>query len=109
MARMPDSTDRAPVRVTGGGGCSGGHLGAELLRPGREVRSVDCKPLEDWHQVFEGADNRVLDVSLLDACREAAQGVAEVYNLAADMGGMGFIEGNKALCMLSVLPSAHML
>jgi GDP-D-mannose 3', 5'-epimerase len=109
MPRMPDSKDRAPVLVTGGGGFIGGHLVAELLRQGREVRSVDCKPLAEWHQVFDGADNRVLDVSLLDACGEAAEGVAEVYNLAADMGGMGFIEGNKALCMLSVLPSTHML
>ncbi len=106
---MPDSKNRSPILVTGGGGFIGGHLVAELLRQGHEVRSVDCKPLAEWHQVFEGVDNRVLDVSLLDACREAAEGVGEVYNLAADMGGMGFIEGNKALCMLSVLPSTHML
>ena len=95
--------------VTGGGGFIGGHLVAELLRQGRKVRSVDCRPLAEWQQVFDEADNRVLDVSLLEACREAADGVAEVYNLAADMGGMGFIEGNKARCMLSVLPSTQML
>jgi nucleoside-diphosphate-sugar epimerase len=97
------------VLVTGGGGFIGGHLVAGLLRQGREVRSVDCKPLEEWHQVFDAADNRVLDVSLLDAAREAVDGAGEVFNLAADMGGMGFIEGNKALCMLSVLPSTHVL
>jgi nucleoside-diphosphate-sugar epimerase len=95
--------------ITGGGGFIGGHLAAELIRRGREVRAVDCKPLGEWHQVFEEADNRVLDVSRIEACREAVEGVAEVYNLAADMGGMGFIEGNKALCMLSVLPSTHVL
>ena len=95
--------------VAGGGGFIGGHLVAELLRRGREVRSVDCKPLSDWYQVLEGADNRVLDLSLLEACREATDGAGEVFNLACDMGGMGFIEGNKALCMLSVLPSTHML
>jgi len=95
--------------VTGGGGFIGGHLTAELLRRGREVRAVDCKPPAEWHQVFEAADNRVLDVSGIEACREAVDGASEVYNLAADMGGMGFIEGNKALCMLSVLPSTHML
>ncbi|HEY7950684.1 MAG TPA: NAD-dependent epimerase/dehydratase family protein [Solirubrobacterales bacterium] len=106
---MPDAGSANPVLVTGGGGFIGGHLVAGLLRQGREVRSVDCKPLEEWHQVFDAADNRVLDVSLLDAAREAVDGAGEVFNLAADMGGMGFIEGNKALCMLSVLPSTHVL
>jgi len=109
MPRVSASENRATVLVTGGGGFIGGHLVAELLRQGCEVRAVDCKPLAGWHQVFEQVDNRVLDVSLLEACREATEGVDEVYNLAADMGGMGFIEGNKALCMLSVLPSTHML
>lgn len=95
--------------VTGGGGFIGGHLVAELLRRGRDVRAVDCKPLSEWHQVFDEADNRILDVSLLEAGREAVTGVSEVYNLAADMGGMGFIAGNRALCMLSSLISTHML
>jgi GDP-D-mannose 3', 5'-epimerase len=106
---MPNSTSDGAVLVTGGGGFIGGHLVGELLRQGREVRSVDCKPLAEWHQCFDQADNRVLDVSLLEAAREAVDGTSEVYNLAADMGGMGFIEGNKALCMLSVLPSTHVL
>jgi GDP-D-mannose 3', 5'-epimerase len=106
---MPSAESHEPVLVTGGGGFIGGHLVGELLRQGREVRSVDCKPLEEWHQVFDEADSRVLDVSLLEAAREAVDGVGEVFNLAADMGGMGFIEGNKALCMLSVLPSTHVL
>jgi nucleoside-diphosphate-sugar epimerase len=97
------------VLVTGGGGFIGGHLVSELLRQGRDVSAVDCKPFDEWHQLFEEADSRVLDVSLLDAAQEAVEGVGEVYNLAADMGGMGFIEGNKALCMLSVLPSTHVL
>ena len=107
---MPEpSQDRKSVLVTGGGGFIGGHLVAEVLREGHEVRSVDCKPFEEWYQRFEDVDNRVLDVSLLEAAREACDGVDHVYNLAADMGGMGFIEGNKALCMLSVLPSTHVL
>jgi nucleoside-diphosphate-sugar epimerase len=106
---MPAASSGGPVLVTGGGGFIGGHLVAELLRQGREVRAVDCKPLEEWHQVFEEADNRVLDLSGPEACGEAVDGVSEVFNLAADMGGMGFIEGNKALCMLSVLPSTQML
>ncbi len=109
MPAMAEQGNDGAVLITGGGGFIGGHLVAELLRQGREVRAVDCKPLEEWHQVFETADNRVLDVSLLEAAREAVDGTTEVYNLAADMGGMGFIEGNKALCMLSVLPSTHVL
>ena len=107
--RNPSAPTGSTALVAGGGGFIGGHLVAELLRQGRDVRSVDCKPLGEWYQVFEDADNRVLDLSLLEACREATEGVSEVFNLAADMGGMGFIEGNKALCMLSVLPSTHML
>jgi len=95
--------------VTGGGGFVGGHLTAELLRRGREVRAVDRKPLSEWQQVFDGADNRVLDLAALDACRRAVDGVGEVYNLASDMGGIGFIEDHKARCMLSTLISTHML
>ncbi|MDX6609352.1 MAG: GDP-D-mannose 3, 5-epimerase [Solirubrobacterales bacterium] len=106
---MPETGSARPVLVTGGGGFIGGHLVAGLLRQDREVRAVDCKPLEKWHQVFDAADNRVLDVSLLEAAHEAVQGVSEVFNLAADMGGIGFIEGNRALCMLSVLTSTHVL
>ncbi|MEK6278486.1 MAG: NAD-dependent epimerase/dehydratase family protein, partial [Actinomycetota bacterium] len=95
--------------VTGAGGFIGGHLVGDLLRRGAEVRAVDAKPQPEWFQRHDGADNRVADLSLRDACEEAVDGVADVYNLAADMGGMGFIEGNKALCMLSVLINTHML
>jgi len=109
MHPVPEERTGKSVLVAGGGGFIGGHLVGTLLAQGHEVRSVDCKPFEDWYQVFEEADNRVLDVSLLEAAREAVEGTSEVYNLACDMGGMGFIEGNKALCMLSVLPSTHML
>lgn len=99
-----------PVLVTGGGGFIGGHLVARLQSEGYgNVRSVDIKPLGEWYQVHESADNRQLDVSLLEDCREAVEGVGIVYNLAADMGGMGFIENNKAACMLSVLINTHLL
>jgi nucleoside-diphosphate-sugar epimerase len=73
------------------------------------VRAVDCKPLDEWHQLHDDADSKMADLSLLDACHEAVEGVDRVFNLAADMGGMGFIENNKALCMLSVLVSTHVL
>jgi GDP-D-mannose 3',5'-epimerase len=97
------------VLVAGAGGFIGGHLTRELLDRGAEVRAVDCKPLDDWFQLHERSDNRVLDLSLREASEQAVEGVADVYNLAADMGGMGFIEGNKALCMLSVLINTHLL
>lgn len=99
-----------PVLVTGGGGFIGGHLVARLRDEGySHVRSVDIKPLDEWYQVHDGVDNRRLDVSLLEACRESVDGMGIVYNLAADMGGMGFIENNKAACMLSVLINTHLL
>jgi GDP-D-mannose 3',5'-epimerase len=95
--------------VAGGGGFIGGHLVRALKEQGREVRAVDLKPADEWFQRHDDVDSRTLDLSLLDDCREAVDGVAEVFNLAADMGGMGFIENNKAACMLSVLINTHML
>jgi GDP-D-mannose 3',5'-epimerase len=98
------------VVVCGAGGFIGGHLVADLLREeGARVRAVDVKPVDEWFQVFGDADNRVTDLSDRDACREMLDGARYVFNLAADMGGMGFIETNKALCMLSVLINTHLL
>jgi GDP-L-fucose synthase len=98
------------VVVCGAGGFIGGHLIADLRREGRfELRAVDVKPMDEWFQVFDDVDNRVLDLSERDACREAVAGSRYIFNLAADMGGMGFIEANKALCMLSVLINTHLL
>lgn len=95
--------------VAGGGGFIGGHLTDRLLREGFEVRCVDIKPVGGWYQVHPDAENIQLDLTEKDACMKAVSGVADVYNLAADMGGMGFIENNKAACMLSVLISTHLL
>ena len=97
------------VLVAGGGGFIGGHLVADLLDQGYTVRSVDVKPQSDWYQVHPDAENLVADLSLLEAARASTEGMESVYMLAADMGGMGFIENNKAACMLSVLTSTHML
>src|SRR5580692_291663 len=97
------------VLVTGAGGFIGGHLVGDLLRQGYTVRGVDIKPLEQWYQRHPDAESWSGDVSLLDEARKATKGMDWVYNLAADMGGMGFIENNKALCMLSVLTSTHVL
>src|SRR3954454_10057563 len=95
--------------VTGAGGFIGGHLVRTLLGEGKSVRGVDVKPLDEWHQVHEAAESLQGDVSLLDVARQTVDGAGEVYTLAADMGGMGFIENNKAACMLSVLTSTHVL
>ena len=95
--------------VTGAGGFIGGHLVADLLRSGRSVRAVDVKPQHEWYQVHHAADNVVADLQYLENARHAVDGAREVYNLAADMGGMGFIETHKAACMLSVLTSTHVL
>jgi GDP-D-mannose 3',5'-epimerase len=97
------------VVVAGGGGFIGGHLVRDLVRQGMRVRAVDMKPLDGWYQVVPEAESCVLDLSERDACEQAVNGASRVFNLAADMGGMGFIENNKALCMLSVLINTHML
>ena len=97
------------VLVAGGGGFIGGHLVQALTEQGHRVRAVDAKPMDDWHQMSSSSENLQLDLSEIGACRRATKGVSTVYNLAADMGGMGFIENNKALCMLSVLINTHML
>ena len=104
------STNKERVVIAGAGGFIGGHLVADLIRDGHtDVVAVDVKPLEEWQQRFAGVESRQLDLSLREACYEALDGAGCVYNLAADMGGMGFIESNKALCMLSVLINTHML
>ena len=98
------------IIVCGGGGFIGGHLIAELRRQGRKnIRSVDIKPVSEWYQVFPDVENLVLDLQRREACEQSLKDARIVYNFAADMGGMGFIENNRALCMLSVLINTHLL
>lgn len=98
------------IVVAGAGGFIGGHLVNHLREKGfSKLRAVDIKPLDDWYQRFDDVENFQLDLSEREACRKAVKGAAQVYNLAANMGGMGFIEHNKALCMLSVLINTHMI
>src|SRR4051812_11980103 len=96
--------------VCGGGGFIGGHFIADLLKKGhRDLRAVDIKPVNEWYQNFPTVQNLELDLQDKLACEQALEGAEVVYNLAADMGGMGFIENNRALCMLSVLINTHLL
>ena len=97
------------ILVAGAGGFIGGHLVKTLLEQGHKVRAVDKKPQWQWYQRFEAAENLTLNLEAADACIQAVNGCDWVFNLAADMGGMGFIELNKGLCMLSVLINTHML
>ena len=98
------------IVVCGGGGFIGGHLIADLRRQGvTNLRAVDSKPFSGWYQRFDDVENLVLDLQTKEACEQAVQGGRQVYNLASDMGGMGFIENNKCLCMLSVLINTHLL
>jgi GDP-D-mannose 3',5'-epimerase len=98
------------VLVTGGGGFIGGALVSSLRQQGyKRIRAVDIKPLDHWYQRFNDVENLCLDLNEKQNCEVAAQGARDVFNLAANMGGMGFIEKNKAICMLSVLINTHML
>jgi GDP-D-mannose 3',5'-epimerase len=97
------------VLVTGAGGFIGGHLAQSLQNSGHDLVCVDVKPLSDWYQVLERTQNYVADLGLLDNALKYTQNIDHVYNLAADMGGMGFIENNKAKCMESVLINTHLL
>ncbi|MAE66239.1 MAG: NAD-dependent dehydratase [Phycisphaeraceae bacterium] len=98
------------ILVPGGGGFIGGHLVSYFRnRGGCRIRAVDIKPFDEWYQVFDDVENVQADLKDMGACLEACKGASRVYNLAADMGGMGFIENNKALCMLSVLINTHLL
>src|SRR5580692_11389724 len=96
--------------VCGAGGFIGGHLVQNLLANGVEViRAVDIKPLDEWYQVSNDVESLSFDLKDKNNCLKSAEDADVIFQLAADMGGMGFIENNKALCMLSVLTNTHML
>jgi GDP-D-mannose 3',5'-epimerase len=97
------------ILVAGAGGFIGGHLVDKLILEGHEIIAVDNKPFETWYQRFDQSQNFVADMKLIENAIQYSEGVKQVYNLAADMGGMGFIENNKAKCMESVLINTHLL
>ena len=106
---MTTKTDELIV-VTGAGGFIGGSLVRYFQEHGfTRLRAVDKKPLPDWYQRVEGVECLSLDLSDAPACRRAVEGAIEVYNLAADMGGMGFIERYRIECLRSVLINTHLI
>jgi nucleoside-diphosphate-sugar epimerase len=98
------------IVITGGGGFIGGNLAKYFTKKGfTNIRAVDKKPLYEWYQHVPGAQNLCLDVSIEQNCRRVTEGAVEVYNLAADMGGMGFIERFRVECLRSILINTHMV
>jgi nucleoside-diphosphate-sugar epimerase len=97
------------VLVTGAGGFIGGHLVKSLESLGQEVVAVDIKPLSEWFSKPNNSRPEVADLKLLNPALKFTEGVDQIFNLACDMGGMGFIENHKAKCMESVLINTHLL
>ena len=98
------------IVITGAGGFIAGALARYFHDRGfSRIRAVDKKPLPDWYQIVPGVESLCLDVSDEANCERACEGAVEVYNLAADMGGMGFIERFRIQCLRSILINTHML
>jgi GDP-D-mannose 3',5'-epimerase len=98
------------IVITGAGGFVAGNLALYFRKKGfSRVRAVDKKPLHEWYLHVPGVENLCLDVSLEENCRRICEGAVEVYNLAADMGGMGFIERFRVECLRSILINTHMV
>jgi len=105
---IPKKTDL--ILVAGAGGFIGGALVRNLAAKGfTRIRAVDKKPVPHWYQVTPGVENLCLDLADEANCKRVVPGAVEVYNLAADMGGMGFIERFRIECLRSVLVNTHLI
>ena len=97
------------ILVTGAGGFIGGHLVKRLIDDGFQVVAADIKKLEDWFQLHDKSKNYSFDLKDYDKCLKITPNIDGVFNMACNMGGMGFIENNKAECMISVLINTNLL
>ena len=95
--------------VCGAGGFIGGYISKRLIELGEQVTCVDIKPIDLWFQKHDGAKNISLDLKSLENCNQVTKNQDYVINMACNMGGIGFIEWNKAKCMISVLINTHLL
>lgn len=114
LAEIPNLKNRCKkndlIVVAGAGGFIGGALVKYFHDLGlTRIRAVDRKPIPTWYQRTAGVENICADLSEYDNCVKVAQGAAEVYNLAADMGGMGFIERFRVECLRSILVNTHLI
>jgi len=96
------------ILITGAGGFIGGHLVKDLKKK-NTIICADIKPFQNWYQKFNDLENHTIDLKNADACLKITKNIDYIFNLACNMGGMGFIENNKAECMLSVLINTNLL
>jgi nucleoside-diphosphate-sugar epimerase len=98
------------IVIAGAGGFIAGNLAAYFKSKGfNRIRAIDKKPLYEWYQTVPGVESLCLDLSIEENCKRAVEGAFEVYNLAADMGGMGFIETHRVDCLRSILINTHLI
>lgn len=98
------------IVIAGAGGFLGGSLTRYFHEQGfSRIRAVDKKPLPYWYQRITGVESLCLDLSYNENAIKAVEGAVEVYNLAADMGGMGFIERFRVECLRSILINIHLI
>ena len=101
---------RKRILICGAGGFIGGHLASKFIKENQhDIICADIKPKEYWFQIFDEAQNYSLDLKEYENTLKVTKGVDHVFNFACNMGGMGFIENNKAECMLSVLVNTNLL
>jgi nucleoside-diphosphate-sugar epimerase len=102
-ATTPGLTKHDLIVIAGAGGFIDGSLARYFHDQGfTRIRAIDKKPLPEWYQRVPGVESLCLDLSEYDNCVRACEGATEVYNLAADMGGMGFIERFRVECLRSI-------